>query len=153
MYSLGEYFSDGESLSLEFKEFFFKISPDIFFDESDIQEIITTGKWNSQLNSLVIINVKSYINYYLGKYISCFCNSKCNGEVIIGINDDSEITGIPFQGDINITLVKDFVFDYMTTNVKGLDDFDKVSTEFKFLVKVVWVWMFLIEKESIVELQ
>ena len=45
MYSLGEYFSDGETLSLEFKEFFFKISPDIFFDESDIQEIITTGKW------------------------------------------------------------------------------------------------------------
>ena len=72
MYSLGEYFSDGETLSLEFKEFFLKISPDIFFDENDIQEIITTGKWNSHLNSLVIINVKSYINYYLGKYISCF---------------------------------------------------------------------------------
>lgn len=127
MYSLGEYFSDGETLTLEFKEFFLKISPDIFFDESDIQEIITTGKWNLQLNSLVIINVKSYINYYLGKYISCFCNSQCNGEVIIGINDDAEITGIPFQGDINMALVKDFVFDYMTTNVKGLDDFEKVS--------------------------
>ena len=127
MYSLGEYFSDGETLTLEFKEFFLKISPDIFFDEGDIQEIITTGKWNSQLNSLVIINVKSYISYYLGKYISCFCNSQCNGEVIIGINDDAEITGIPFQGNINMTLVKDFVFDYMTTNVKGLDDFEKVS--------------------------
>ena len=82
---------------------------------------------NGQLNSLVIINVKSYINYYLGKYISCFCNSKCNGEVIIGINDDAEITGIPFQGDINMTLVKNFVFEYMTANVKGLDDFNKVS--------------------------
>ena len=68
MYSLGEYFSEGETLNLEFKEFFLKISPDIFFSESEIKEIITTGKWTSQLNSLVIINVKSYINYYLGKY-------------------------------------------------------------------------------------
>ena len=127
MYSLGEYFSEGETLNLEFKEFFLKISPDIFFSENEIKEIITTGKWTSQLNSLVIINVKSYINYYLGKYISCFCNSNCDGEIIIGIDDDAEITGIPFLGDIDMTTIKSYITNYMTSNVRGLDKVERVS--------------------------
>jgi hypothetical protein len=129
MYSLGEYFSDGETLNLEFKEFFLKISPDIFYNENEIKEIIVSGKWNSQLNSLVIINVKCYINYYLGKYISCFCNSECDGEIIFGINDKSEITGIPYHGNIDILSIKTYIFDYISENVKGLDNINRISIE------------------------
>lgn len=127
MYSLGEYYTPGETFSLEFKEFFMKISPDVYFTEDEIREIVVNGKWNSKMNNLIIINIRNYINYYLGKYISCFCNTETDGEVIIGVNDDCEITGIPFYGNIDLDTFRDYINTYISENVKGLDSIDRIN--------------------------
>lgn len=47
------------------------------------------------LLALVKPSLETSIDFIFPKYLSCFCNAKCNGTLYIGVSDDLEITGIP----------------------------------------------------------
>ena len=76
----------------------------------DNNEILTClqGNWTSKLDQLNIHNLEIYFHYYLPKYISCFANSGIDGKLIFGINDDSELTGVPFNGTLTVANVNSF---------------------------------------------
>ena len=82
-----------ESLIIEFKEFCLQ---DVHID----YDTIYTGKINNicRFNQDICNNIHLYFYKYLPKYISAFVNSNINGHFLIGVNDFSEITGIPFHG-------------------------------------------------------
>ena len=86
-----------ESLEVEFKEFCLN---EIKNGLEDINYCIKTGKIRDKIkfNQDVYNNIKYYFYKYIPKYISAFINANINGELIIGVNDYGEITGIPFIG-------------------------------------------------------
>lgn len=85
-----------ESLEVEFKEFCLNEIK----NEEDVNHCIKTGKIRNKLkfNQDVYNNIKYYFYKYIPKYISAFINANINGELIIGVNDYGEITGIPLIG-------------------------------------------------------
>ena len=67
---LGDYIGFDESLEHEFKEFMFKISPDLYFPTEDIKSFVKTGVLKEkEFNSFVIENLKQYFYFYIPKYI------------------------------------------------------------------------------------
>lgn len=88
-----------ESLEVEFKEFCLN---NINVQNEQINEYIT-GKINNkiQFNQDIYKNIKYYFYKYIPKYTSAFINANINGELIIGVNDYGEITGVPFFGSKN----------------------------------------------------
>ena len=101
---IGEYIGF-ERLDLEFKEFCLKIFPYDYFEKRELRDLIN-GSWNNKLNNLIFVNIEEYIKLYAPKCVSSFINSRVNGSIIIGCNDDGEISGIPLQikskHDLNI---------------------------------------------------
>jgi len=109
---LGDNIGFDESLEHEFKEFMFKISPDLYFPTEDIKSFVKTGILKeNEFNSFVIENLKQYIYFYLPKYISAFgnCDEINEGYLYIGVNNIGEITGIPFLGVLNIDMIQNFI--------------------------------------------
>jgi hypothetical protein len=100
-----------ESLEEELKEFTLKIDPIKYFDETDIKETLLTGKVNpDKFNLMIADNISHYFKFYLPKYITCFGNSHLtHGSIYIGVNDFSEITGIPYFGTMNTSFVESFI--------------------------------------------
>lgn len=86
-----------ESLEVEFKEFCLN---EIEIDNKKINEIVNSGKVSSKdiFDQDIYKNIKYYFYKYIPKYISSFINANINGELIFGVNDYGEITGIPFFG-------------------------------------------------------
>ena len=86
-----------ESLEVEFKEFCFN---EIQIDTKKINEIVNSGKVyrKDNFDQDIYKNIKCYFYKYIPKYISSFINANINGELIFGVNDYGEITGIPFFG-------------------------------------------------------
>lgn len=84
-----------ESLEVEFKEFcLHEIS------NKNINQCIKTGKIKDVniFNKDIYNNITHYFYKYIPKYVSAFINAKINGELIVGVNDYGEITGVPFIG-------------------------------------------------------
>lgn len=109
---LGDYIGFDESLEHEFKEFMFKISPDLYFPSEDIKSFVKSGVLKEkEFNSFVIENLKQYIHFYLPKYISAFGNSDeiNEGYLYIGVNNIGEITGVPFLGTLDTEMIQDFI--------------------------------------------
>ena len=129
---LGDYF-DEESTDLEFKEFYLKISPDFILSSEEIFKIVHLGSWDTNLNRIINMNLRSYIRYYVPKYISCYMNSNINGNLIFGINDFGEISGIPYQGELDIKSLNVYLKKVIKSYTKGIDDFNKISFEVKKL--------------------
>ena len=128
MLKLGEYY-DEEKANLEFKEFYLKINPNFLLSSKEIFTIINSGIWNINLNRIIDINLRNYIRFYLPKYISCYMNSNINGNLIFGINDCGEISGIPYQGELNISSLEAYIKKVLRSYTKGMEDFNKVSFE------------------------
>lgn len=104
-YLLGAYLDNHESLYTEYKEFCFKDNVYNFFTRSQIDKITFEGKLPRKFDNAVIKNLYKYITVYLPKYASSFHNTsdtiKDNMDFMIGINDNSEITGVPYSGCAN----------------------------------------------------
>lgn len=126
MTKLGDFY-DSENESLEFKDFYLKVEPDMLLNENEIKEVILTGKWNENLNKLIDINIRQYLKSYIPKYVSCYMNSKINGNLIFGIDDIGEITGIPYKGNIDYDKTLKYIKKTVSKFTKGLSNFDNIN--------------------------
>lgn len=90
-----------ETESLEFKEFSLR---EHYLDKETIIDIIEKDYYHKDLNEYIKLSIYNYIENLVPKYLSCFGNAGINGKLVIGVNDYGEITGIPFKGDLNISL-------------------------------------------------
>lgn len=124
---LGNFHSSNEHKELEFKEFYLKINPDFILTDLQLKNIVINNIWIKDMNHIIDINIINYLKYYMPKYISCFLNSNINGKLVIGINDDSEITGIPYLGEINVSQIKEYVKRKIPKYIKGIPNIDNVS--------------------------
>ena len=100
---LGTYLDSKETLYTEYKEFCFKLNIYDYFSKSQVGKIIYLGNLPKKFDNIVFHNIKKYIDIYVAKYASSFHNTKNNilknnMEFIIGVNDDAEITGVPYSG-------------------------------------------------------
>ena len=82
-----------ESLYVEFKEFCLQEETEV--DYSIVKTGIITNK--EKFNNDIYKNIRIYFYKYLPKYISAFINSNIKGQLIIGVNDFGEVTGIPIN--------------------------------------------------------
>jgi hypothetical protein len=70
---LGDYIGFKESLEDEFKEFMFKITPEFYFSNHQVQTYVKTGVLDEKIfNDFVLENLEQYLQIYLPKYISAF---------------------------------------------------------------------------------
>ena len=124
---LGEQMQENESLTNEYKEFCIKTNIYDFYSQEELNDIINTGKVTKNFNNMILDNMKLYCDTYIPKYASSYTNSKIkNGTIHIGVNDNGEITGIPFYGQLHesqiIKLVEisksKFLFEPVKTIVK-----------------------------------
>tara|TARA_Y100000389_G_scaffold197738_2_gene232888 strand:- start:1905 stop:2912 length:1008 start_codon:yes stop_codon:yes gene_type:complete len=84
-----------EKIDFEYKEFCLKDLPYDYLKEDEIMCLLD-GKWNDKMNPIIEYNLNIYLENYISKYTSAFVNSKINGNLMIGINDFGEVTGIPY---------------------------------------------------------
>ena len=99
---LGQQIDSHESLENEYKEFCIKNNIFDYYTIDEIHHIIETGILPYSFNNMIYDNLQTYFDVYIPKYASAFNNSNVkNGNIQIGINDYSEITGIPFIGTIS----------------------------------------------------
>jgi len=122
-----QHYYKSESLNVEFKEFCLDVS----HDSLNIDDICKTGiiKYNEidVFNKLILNNIEKYFIKYIPRYMSAFINSNIdNAELLIGVDDFGEITGIPFFGtfeDFNlfINLIIDLPLTYLKTDGKEID--------------------------------
>jgi hypothetical protein len=109
----GEFFGN-ETSNVEFKHCSMYFENQIKFE--DAIDLLRTGKWI--FNSSIINTLTIYLKKYLAKYIVSFTNKMTiseteNGSLYIGIDDRGFISGIPFEGNLDINfleLVADSIF-------------------------------------------
>lgn len=111
-YKLGSYYPYKETKILEFKEYCFKLAPSLEFSKEQIINYVK-GNWDLELDKFNNQNIKIYFDYYVPKYLSCFGNSKINGKLIIGIDDNEEVTCIP-----SLNLNKKILESYIQSSIK-----------------------------------
>lgn len=135
-----------ESLEVEFKEFCFHDNNN---SEEYIYEIIKTGtiKNSVNFNQEIYKNILYYFYKYIPKYTSAFVNANINGNLIFGVNDFGEITGIPFIGTkqelqkyIDNISIKHLLREYdsfeITCNIEQLNiDINYIDNNIKKLLK------------------
>lgn len=117
-YVLGSFYPNKEAAKLEFKEYCFKLAPSLEFSKDEILKYIN-GDWDNDIDEFNNKNIKLYFDYYIPKYLSCFSNSRINGKLIIGIDDEEEITGIPSK-NLNI----DKLINYMSDSISNYTKHD-----------------------------
>ena len=98
-----------ENYYIELKEFCLKMDPSLILDYDEVKEILINGIWNYKLTSFIITNLNYYVKFYMPKYFTSFANSGINGQLMIGINDDGEITGIPSKIPITKLMVQKMI--------------------------------------------
>lgn len=136
IFVLGKYIDLKETLSIEFKEFFLKLDIESFLTHEDIKKMMSSGKICDGFNEIILQNLYTYIRIFLPKYISAFGNSeemKVPGELYIGINDYGEVTGIPFDGDLDVDIIRNMinkVKELLSAGPKSLDSDDDVEDSY-----------------------
>ena len=119
-----------ESLNIEFKEFCLHIDQDVLCDTFDVNKLCTDGiiEEKNRFNLIISKTIRYYLYKYIPRYASAFINSKVdNAEMVIGVDDFSEITGIPFFGtkeELDIEISKINIKNYIKNHVKGLNNFE-----------------------------
>ena len=99
---LGEQINSKESLHNEYKEFCIKSNIYDHYRSEELNNIIRTGKIDKCFNNIINENLQLYFNIYVPKYASAFSNSNVkNGNIQIGVNDQAEVTGIPYYGNLD----------------------------------------------------
>lgn len=104
MFILGNFMKNHETIDVEYKEFCFKTNLFNLYSKRELRLFINSGVILRDFNELVINNIKKYFHMYVPRYVSAFHNSNHSSRYTfyIGINDNSEITGIPFDGDLRM---------------------------------------------------
>ena len=122
---LGEQTKQCETLQNEYKEFCIKSNIFKYYTQEELDYIIKTGKLAYNFNNMILDNIKMYCNIYVPKYASAFANSNINdGNIQIGVNDNGEITGIPFFGNLDKSHITNLV-----NNAKNKYLLNKVITK------------------------
>ena len=102
-YQLGASLEDRESINVEFKEFCLKESVYNLLNKRQLRSLIYDSCFPKRFNDLILFNIYKYLEVYLAKYVSSFHNCSTRHShmtFIVGVNDDAEVTGIPFKGDL-----------------------------------------------------
>jgi hypothetical protein len=96
-------FLESENIEREYKEFFFKINFEKYFDKSQIFQFLFDDKLNpfdiNTFNSYLIDNFQVYFENYLPKFIASIQNNidiQDSASIFFGINDKGYVTGIPY---------------------------------------------------------
>lgn len=119
--TLEQFFGKETELN-EFKQFSFKINPNVYFSTKEIEHILITGKWNKKLSSLIIGQLNMMFKYYISKYVSCFLNAQLLGNIYFGIDDHGIVKGIPSKIPITQTMVKSMILKNMNKYLKMSSD-------------------------------
>lgn len=122
IYTLGTYFTPhkGEDFTNEFKtSYIINIPPDLLLDdqneltEKKALELISIGKWLPFMDELVLLNLEYYVRYFVPKYFASYMNAHDMGRLYFGIDDDAEITGIPFTGILDSQYIKHLIYNIL----------------------------------------
>jgi hypothetical protein len=96
-------FLESENIETEYKEFFFKLNFEKYFNESQIYQFLFNEKIKSfddeSFNSYLIDNFQIYFENYLSKFIASIQNNidiTNPSSIFFGVNDNGYITGIPY---------------------------------------------------------
>lgn len=118
MFILGDIMDNHETINVEYKEFCFKTNLFEIYSKKELKEFITSCVLLKNFNELVLENIKKYIYVYVPRYVSSFHNSNYDDtyKLYIGINDHSEITGVPFKG--NLLMYNAYFQHYIDTLIK-----------------------------------
>lgn len=118
MFILGDIMEHHETINVEYKEFCFKSNLFEIYSRKELKEFITSCVLLKDFNELILTNIKKYIYVYVPRYVSSFHNSNYDNtyKLYIGINDHSEITGVPFNGDL--LMFNAYFQDYINTLIK-----------------------------------
>lgn len=128
-----------ESLEVEFKEFCLYEHE---MSTEEIHEIVKKGKIKNKthFNQEIYKNIKHYFYKYIPKYTSAFINAGISGDLIFGVNDYGEITGIPFIGSeqefqnyIDRISIKHFIKCNVNVNVKIICNVEELIFDLNFL--------------------
>jgi|UniRef100_A0A6C0BRP5 hypothetical protein len=101
---LGGYMPHGENFNTEYKEFCIKSNIYKYLSSNQVKQIVRNGKLPRKMNHIIMLNICKYFEMYIPKYASSFHNSCHSQETnnmrfTIGVNDYSEITGVPYVGE------------------------------------------------------
>jgi hypothetical protein len=125
-----------ETVHLEYKEFTLNHAG-LGIEIDTAEDLIKTNEW--VFNSFVLENLKKYINIYVPKYCSAFLDEHCEtieGELIIGVDDNGIINGIPFQGELDEILLKRQINKYIKIKTSTDSNIDLSNYVTISLVKV-----------------
>ena len=114
------YTQDKESLHTEYKEFCLQVPSSIMYSPTMIQKMIDSGVLDKDYNSLVYQSIEIYCTNVFPKNIVAFMNAEIDGEIILGVNDFGEITGIPCIGTLNEKIVKNMFVRFTVQKHFGL---------------------------------
>lgn len=110
-----------EDLRVELKEFYIRVRP---HGKVSYEELILSGVPYS--NSLILKQLELDFIKYLPKYISGWNHDDMhleNGDMYFGVNDDGNIIGIPFTGELDVKTVKN-MFCKVIPKMQGEDLID-----------------------------
>lgn len=108
-----------ETLYKEYKEFSFHPCG-LLLSNEDALSLLESNEWI--FNKDVIKCIKLMFELYLPRYTCAYLSSNLKEEsyLYFGIDDIGNITGIPFQGELNIDMFIDDIHKILTQNI----DFD-----------------------------
>ncbi len=123
-----------ETLTREYKEFTFN-HIGLEFNQTVAEDLIKSSKWI--FNELIDKNIQKYLRIYLPKYTAGFMDvlsETSSGELYIGVNDAGVIQGIPYQGCINIEMIRNeietVIKEYIICDASKRDlIFDNINVE------------------------
>lgn len=125
-----------ETLTLEFKELAFKTNPSYYFTDEQIKQLLYFGNWPKKMSHVIMIEIKKVFEVLIGKYMSCFLNAGLKGTLVLGVDDNGFIKGIPSKIPLTQSIVSGMIKTTIEKYVKmerNIDDF--ISNNIKVEVK------------------
>jgi len=95
-----------ETINREYKEFTFNHGG-LQIDPDSAEDLVKDSKWI--FNTMVDNSLNKYLNIYISKYTSAFLDENSSvdyGEFYIGIADNGFVHGIPYQGTLDLKIIK-----------------------------------------------
>ncbi len=105
-----------ETLNTEYK--LFTLNP-VLIEPENALELLRTGQW--VFNESVICSIKNYLRIYLPKYIACYTHPLTkikSGNLLIGVEDDGLVYGIPYMGVIPVDLIEKEIDDIFKKSIR-----------------------------------
>jgi hypothetical protein len=126
-----------ETLNTEYK--LFTLNPLLIEPENSL-ELLSNGNW--VYNQSVIPSIKYYLRTYLAKYIATYTHPLTrisSGNLLIGVDDDGTVYGIPYMGTIPIDIVKNEITNVIKNNIRiknPSENSEQLLQEFQDKIKV-----------------